>query len=83
MKNLNYKCVVVALICAGAFLLAVNQLAFAIMCINVDFVLQTYIPMSGDFDILPVKIGVCLLGIAAIIFIIDLLASNSNRNKKS
>jgi hypothetical protein len=83
MKNMNYKCVVIALICAGAFLLAVNQLAFAIMCINEDFVLQTYIPMSGDFEILPVKIGVGLIGAAAVIFIIDLLASNFNSNKKS
>lgn len=80
---MNYKSVVIALICAGVFLLAINQLAFAIMLINQDFSLQLYIPMSGDFDILPVKIGVLLIGVAAIIFIIDLLGSITNSNKKS
>lgn len=81
MKNINYKCVIVSLICAGVFLLAVNQLSFAIMAQGDNAMYAQYIPMSGDFDILPVKLGVGLLLVAAIVFIIDTLASN--RNKKS
>lgn len=79
MKNMNCKCVIVSLICAGVFLLAVNQLSFAIMTQGDYAMYVQYIPMSGDFDILPVKLGVCLLLVATIIFIIDILASNSNK----
>jgi hypothetical protein len=60
-----------------------NQIAFAIMC-QTDYAMYVhYVPMSGDFDILPVKIGVCLIVAAAVLFLIDLFVSGSNHNKKS
>lgn len=83
MKNMNYKNVIVALVCAGAFLLAINQLAFAILSINQNFMYSDFIPISNNMDILPVKIGMCLIGTSALIFIIDLLVSIFYNNKKS
>lgn len=83
MKNMSYKCVIVALVCSGAFLLAINQLSFALLSINQDFNNSDYIPISNNMEILTVKMGVCLIVVAAIIFIVDILVSISNSKNKN
>jgi hypothetical protein len=73
MKKISYRCVSVILLCVGAFLLAINQLSFAITSINQDFAYSEYKAISGDMGILPVKIGIILLILSAVLFILDFL----------
>lgn len=76
MRKVSYKGFSVILLCVGAFLLAINQLSFAILCAKDQAMYSQYIPMSGDLDILTVKIGVILFILSAVLFVLDLFLGN-------